>query len=79
MQLFAKFEIVCKERARAIYKYALDMYLNIRRNLFEEYMLFEKRYGDKQNIDTVIIKRLEYEQELIDNFKIMIYGWIILN
>lgn len=69
---FAKFEIACKEyeRARAIYKYALDHVPKYKaRNLFEEYMLFEKRYGDKQNIDTVIVKkkRLEYEQELIDN------------
>ena len=68
---FAKFEISCKEfeRARSIYKHALDHVPKYRaRALFEEYMLFEKRYGDKESIDAVIVnkKRFEYEQQLVE-------------
>ena len=69
---FANLEIGCKEyeRARIIYKYALDHVPKyLAKNLFEEYMLFEKKYGTKDSIDKVIVnkKRFEYEQELIEN------------
>eukprot|EP01083_Nonionella_stella_P039532 107504_1 len=71
---FAVFEISAKEyeRARSIYKYALDHVPKYKASqLFEEYMLFEKRYGTKQSIDQVIVnkKRFEYEQELLENSK----------
>eukprot|EP00485_Elphidium_margaritaceum_P022952 CAMPEP_0202711074 /NCGR_PEP_ID=MMETSP1385-20130828/22943_1 /ASSEMBLY_ACC=CAM_ASM_000861 /TAXON_ID=933848 /ORGANISM="Elphidium margaritaceum" /LENGTH=729 /DNA_ID=CAMNT_0049370737 /DNA_START=27 /DNA_END=2216 /DNA_ORIENTATION=- len=66
---FAKFEIACKEydRARTIYQYALDHVARHRVHaLFEEYMLFEKRYGSRARIDDVITrkKRLQYEEAL---------------
>eukprot|EP01084_Bolivina_argentea_P070631 128435_1 len=71
---FANFEILAKEydRARVIYKYALDNIPKYKAyELYKEYMLFEKRYGNKENIDMVILqkKRMEYEQELVDNNK----------
>merc|ERR1712228_296916 len=69
---FCFFEVCCKEyeRARAIYKYSLDHVPKYKAGeLFEQYMLFEKRYGDKQSIDLVITnkKRFEYEEELRQN------------
>ena len=69
---FAKFEEFCKEtdRARAIYKYALD---NIPKKeaevLYKEYMHFEKKFGNKEDIEDVITrkKRFQYEEDLKAN------------
>lgn len=66
---FAKFEERCKEfeRARAIYKYALD---NIPKKeaqeLYKTWIAFEKKYGDREGIEDVIIakRRFQYEEEL---------------
>jgi crooked neck len=71
-QKFAKFEEFCKEteRARAIYKYALD---NIPKKeaeeLYKEYMQFEKKFGDKEDIEDVINRkrRFQYEEDLRSN------------
>ena len=71
-QKFAKFEEFCKEteRARAIYKYALD---NVSKKeaeeLYKEYIQFEKKYGDKEEIEDVITrkKRFQYEEDLKSN------------
>ena len=67
LRKFARFEEHCREfdRARAIYKYALD---NIPRAeaevLFEEYGRFEKRHGPKAGIEEAITskRRFEYEE-----------------
>ena len=68
-QKFAQFEEFCKEtdRARAIYKYALD---NIpkkqAKELYKEYMQFERKFGDKEEIEDVITrkKRFQYEEDI---------------
>lgn len=67
LRKFARFEEHCSEfdRARAIYKYALD---NINRAeaevLFEEYNRFEKRRGAREGIEEAITskRRFEYEE-----------------
>ena len=69
---FAKFEEHCKEfeRARAIYKYALD---NIPKTeaeeMYKEYVVFEKQFGQKDGIEEVIDskRRFEYEEQLKEN------------
>ena len=66
---FAQFEEFCKEveRARAIYKYALDHVTKEEaEELYKEYMRFEKKHGNRADIENVISrkKRLEYEDSL---------------
>ena len=71
-QKFAQFEEFCKEfdRARAIYKYALD---NVPRKqaeeLYSDYVRFEKKHGDRNEIEDVISrkKRFQYEEDLKAN------------
>ena len=61
---FAEFEEFCKEpeRARAIYKYALD---HVSRDhadgLYSRFVVFEKKHGDRGHIEDVLLskKRLE--------------------
>lgn len=48
---FAKFEVMCREpeRARAIYKWALDhLPRSHAQNLYEQYTAFERQFGDRQ-------------------------------
>ncbi|KAJ9514841.1 hypothetical protein QJQ45_028615, partial [Haematococcus lacustris] len=69
---FAEFEEKVKEpeRARAIYKYALD---NIPRhqaaNLYARFVSFEKQHGDRQGIEDVVVskRRFHYEEEVGTN------------
>ncbi|KAK8803532.1 hypothetical protein WA158_001226 [Blastocystis sp. Blastoise] len=69
---FAKFEIRCQEieRARVIFKYGLE---NIPKEqcqeLDKEFGLFEKQYGDSNEIESLLItkKREEYESILTQN------------
>ncbi|CAG0888296.1 unnamed protein product [Cyprideis torosa] len=68
-QAFAKFEENQKEhdRARTIYKYALEHIPKDKcQELYREYTIHEKKYGDRKGIEDVIInKRLfQYEQEI---------------
>ena len=64
---FAKFEERCREveRARMIYKYALD---NLAKedaaDLYAKFMAFEKQYGDVEGIEDAILgkRRFQYEQ-----------------
>ncbi|KAJ1883263.1 NineTeen Complex (NTC) component [Coemansia sp. RSA 1722] len=63
---FAKFEARLKEyeRARAIYKYALERLPKSKSQaLYNQYTLFEKQYGDRQEIETVVAtkRRMMYE------------------
>lgn len=69
---FAKFEEGCREyeRARAIYKYALDHIPKQQaQDLFKAYTHFEKKYGDHAGIDNVIIskRKFQYEEEIKAN------------
>eukprot|EP00053_Salpingoeca_punica_P017339 m.166966 g.166966 ORF g.166966 m.166966 type:complete len:725 (+) comp17185_c0_seq1:107-2281(+) len=69
---FAKFEEAQKEydRARVIYKYALD---NIpkqhAKELFAAYTQFEKKFGDRAGVESVILnkRRFQYEEEVKTN------------
>jgi crooked neck len=68
---FARFEINCKEyeRARIIYKYALEQMekkgfaSNEAQELKQEYIVFEKKYGNRQGIEDAILetRRTHYQ------------------
>lgn len=69
---FAKFETRQKEleRARAIYKYSLEKLGKEKAiNLYKEYVLFEKQFGDREGIEDVVAtkRRQQYEQDLAQN------------
>lgn len=69
---FARFEERCKEtdRARVIYQYAIaNLSLEESGELKQEFLLFEKRHGDKTQIDVAVSKqRREYfETQLTQN------------
>ena len=69
---FAKFEEGCREyeRARTIYKYALDLIPKKEaEDLFKAYTHFEKRFGDRAGIEDVIIskRKFQYEEEVKAN------------
>lgn len=66
---YARFETSLKEyeRARVIYKYALDrMARSQSQNLHRDYTTFEKRFGDSEGLDEVIFakRRVKYEDEI---------------
>jgi len=69
---FASFEERTNEaeRARALYKYALD---NIPRDkaqeLYKNYVSFEKQHGDRKGIEDVVVgkRRFHYEELIKDN------------
>eukprot|EP01134_Creolimax_fragrantissima_P000225 CFRG0225T1 len=69
---FAKFEEISKEfeRARAIYKYGLEkMGKESAPALFKAYNQFEKKHGDRAEIESVLVskRRVAYKQQLDDN------------
>lgn len=71
---YAKFEAKLKEyeRARAIYKYALDRMPRSRSaNLHKAYTTFEKQYGDSTGVEDVILagRRVQYEELVKENPK----------
>ncbi|KAF9585158.1 NineTeen Complex (NTC) component [Lunasporangiospora selenospora] len=71
---FARFETRQKEvdRARVIYKYALDRIPRSKSQaLYNQYVQFEKQYGNKEGIEDVVVgkRRLQYEAELATNLK----------
>ncbi|EKX37719.1 hypothetical protein GUITHDRAFT_160098 [Guillardia theta CCMP2712] len=66
---FAKFEEQVKEseRARAIYKFALDNIPKSKANeLYQAFVAFEKQHGDREGIEDVIVskRRFQYEEEV---------------
>lgn len=66
---YARFEAKLKEyeRARAIYKYALDRMPRSRSTaLHKSYTTFEKQFGDREGVEDVILakRRVQYEEEL---------------
>ncbi|CAA6661039.1 unnamed protein product [Spirodela intermedia] len=69
---FSEFEERCKEteRARCIYKYALDHIPKGRaEDLYRKYVAFEKQYGDREEIEDAIVgkRRFQYEDEVRKN------------
>ncbi|NXB91830.1 CRNL1 protein, partial [Vidua chalybeata] len=69
---FAKFEENQKEfeRVRVIYKYALDRIpKQDAQNLFKNYTVFEKKFGDRRGIEDIIVskRRFQYEEEVKAN------------
>ena len=69
---YAKFEAKLKEyeRARAIYKYALDRLPRSKSMvLHKAYTTFEKQFGDREGVEDVILskRRVQYEEELKQN------------
>lgn len=71
---YARFEAKLKEydRARAIYKYALDRLSRSKSlNLHKAYTTFEKQFGDRQGVEDVILskRRVQYEEQLKENPK----------
>jgi len=71
---YARFEAKLKEyeRARAIYKYALDRLPRSRSNtLHKAYTTFEKQFGDREGVEDVILskRRVQYEEQLKENSK----------
>ncbi|XP_047326211.1 crooked neck-like protein 1 [Impatiens glandulifera] len=70
--VFAEFEERCKEieRARRIYKYALDHIPKGRaEDLYKKFVSFEKQYGDKGGIEDAIVgkRRFQYEDQVRKN------------
>jgi crooked neck len=71
---YARFEAKLKEyeRARAIYKYALDrMPRSQSTALHKSYTTFEKQFGNREGVEDVILakRRVQYEEELRDQPK----------
>jgi crooked neck len=69
---FAEFEERCREveRARAIYKYALDRVPKGRaEELYRKFLAFEKQFGDREGIEDAIVgkRRFQYEDEVRKN------------
>ncbi|KAG1678894.1 hypothetical protein FOA52_003562 [Chlamydomonas sp. UWO 241] len=69
---FAEFEEKVKEteRARAIYKYALDhIPKGQAESLYQRFVSFEKQHGDREGIEEVVVskRRFQYEEEVQRN------------
>jgi crooked neck len=71
---FARYEARLKEyeRARTIYKYALDRLPRSKSSaLYQAYTAFEKQFGDKEGVEDVLVgkRRLQYEEQVTSNPK----------
>ncbi|KND90355.1 Pre-mRNA-splicing factor clf1, partial [Tolypocladium ophioglossoides CBS 100239] len=71
---YARFEAKLKEyeRARAIYKYALDRLPRSKSmSLHKAYTTFEKQFGDKDGVEDVVLskRRKHYEEQVRENSK----------
>ncbi|KAI9737635.1 MAG: NineTeen Complex (NTC) component [Claussenomyces sp. TS43310] len=71
---YARFEAKLKEyeRARAIYKYALDRLPRSKSvALHKAYTTFEKQFGDREGVEDVILskRRVQYEEQVKENPK----------
>ncbi|TKA28591.1 Pre-mRNA-splicing factor clf1 [Salinomyces thailandicus] len=69
---YARFEAKLKEyeRARAIYKYALDrMPRSKSGTLHKQYTTFEKQFGDREGVEDVVLakRRVLYEEQAQEN------------
>ena len=62
---FAKFEEMCKEdeRARAIYKFALDSVPKAQaEELYRQFVVFEKQHGNREGIEDVVVSKARLER-----------------
>ncbi|EEH07975.1 pre-mRNA-splicing factor CLF1 [Histoplasma capsulatum G186AR] len=71
---YARYEAKLKEfeRARAIYKYALDRLPRSKSiALHKAYTTFEKQFGDREGVEDVILskRRVQYEEQVKENPK----------
>ena len=71
---FARYETRLKEyeRARTIYKYALDLLPRSKsQDLYQAYTTFEKQFGDRDGVEDVLIgkRRILYEEQVQENPK----------
>lgn len=71
---FARYETRLKEyeRARTIYKYALDLLPRSKsQSLYQAYTTFEKQFGDRDGVEDVLIgkRRIQYESQVQENPK----------
>jgi len=71
---YARYEAKLKEyeRARAIYKYALDRLPRSKAmTLHKNYTTFEKQFGDREGVEDVILskRRVQYEEQIKENPK----------
>lgn len=71
---YAKYEAKLKEyeRARAIFKYALDRLSRSKSvSLYKAYTRFEKQFGDREGVEGVILskRRVQYEEQVKENAK----------
>lgn len=71
---YARYEAKLKEyeRARAIYKYALDRLPRSKSlALHQAYTTFEKQFGDREGVENVILskRRVQYEEQIKENPK----------
>ncbi|KAF4549531.1 Pre-mRNA-splicing factor clf1-like protein [Elsinoe fawcettii] len=71
---YAKFEAKLKEyeRARAIFKYALDRMPRSKSQLLHKhYTTFEKQFGDREGVEDVVLskRRVQYEELVKENPK----------
>ena len=71
---YARFEAKLKEyeRARAIYKYALDRMARSKSAILHKaYTTFEKQFGDREGVEDVILskRRVQYEEQVKENPK----------
>ena len=71
---YARYEAKLKEyeRARAIYKYALDRLPRSKAQvLHKSYTTFEKQFGDREGVEDVILsrRRVQYEDKIKENPK----------
>ncbi|EMD01239.1 hypothetical protein BAUCODRAFT_29691 [Baudoinia panamericana UAMH 10762] len=69
---YARFEARLKEyeRARAIYKYALDRMPRSKSGiLHKQYTVFEKQFGDREGVEDVVLakRRVMYEEQVKEN------------
>lgn len=52
------------DRARTIYQYGLDRIPKEKaKELFDAYTSFEKRFGDRKGVDSVILSKREFQYE----------------
>jgi crooked neck len=71
---YARFEAKMREyeRARAIYKYALDRLPRSKSQaLHKAYTQFEKQFGDREGVEDVVLskRRVQYEEQVTENPK----------
>ena len=71
---YARYEAKLKEyeRARAIYKYALDRLARSKSlALHKAYTTFEKQFGDREGVEEVVLskRRVQYEEQIKENPK----------